>query len=438
LNDLVFRPFNKQIPVLTSEKNIIGAFAGKRGGKTEVGAVKSALFQEQKPNKEFFSSGIDPYLGIIIAPTTDMLRRLSMKKFLAYARPFINDINQDYNKSTFELTWHDGSMVYGISADKPQRLEGVKAAWIWIDEVFQCKEEIYLEALARIADSDGYVICTGSLGVQYINPKLHWAHRYFKEQPDSDTICFEWKSSDNPYFPTKTLERARSNLDPKTYRAMFEIDWDTIPQSAVYSDLDADNFIKNYKYNPHLHTYISIDWGYAHPMAVLFIQYDPTTDRVFVFDEIVESKIKIFDGTLMRRIQNKMSAHGIDHVDGWVCDIAGNQEREQTGKSNITFFEETYSIYFKKRRTAIQYGIPLVRSYIRDGMGRTRLFFDEVNCPKTIDQHKMYRYPEKDGMIQNENPIKENDDSCDALRYFVVNILDKTLHTNTTSIGRMF
>ena len=47
-----------------------------------------------------------------------------------------------------------------------------------------------------------------------------------------------------------------------------------------------------------------------------------------------------------------------------------------------------------------------------------------TNCPKSIDGLKRYRYNEKDGIIQNENPLKVDDDAVDMIRYFFVNQLD--------------
>ena len=157
---MIFEPFTKQIPIINCKKKVIGVFAGKRGGKTEIGAIKSIMYQEQRG--DYKPNGIDPYLGVIAAPTNDMLTRLSWKKFMAYAKPFI----KASLKTPFKLiTWHnskegDESIIYGISADRPERIEGIKANWIWIDEVFQVSEAFFLECMARVSDSDGYIICT--------------------------------------------------------------------------------------------------------------------------------------------------------------------------------------------------------------------------------------------------------------------------------------
>jgi PBSX family phage terminase large subunit len=413
---MIYRAFPKQIEFHRSTKRIRGALAGKRGGKTECGAIEAIVHTEQQPG--FNPTGVDPYLGIIVAPTERMLKTLTLKKFFAYAKPF----KKQYNKSDKHLIWHNKSEILGISADKPERLEGQKANWIWIDEIFQVSEQLFLEALARVADTQGKIWCTGSLGVQYNNPKNHWAYKYFKQNPDDETDIFEWTTADNPYFPREELARLKNKLDAKTYRQMFELNWDVPGSALVYDDFDERNIVRGYQYNPALETYIVIDWGWTHQLACLFFQYDPKTDTVYLFDEIVQSKLKLDD--LWVRIQAKVQFHKIVRIKKWYCDIAGNQEREQTGLSNIQWFSDNHGISFDYRTSTIVYGLPIVRSYIRNGMGQPRFFIDEVRCPKSIDGMKNYSYPEKNGIIVDENPVKKDDDAVDAIRYFFVNRLD--------------
>lgn len=412
--------FDKQQDFHESRARIRGAFAGKRGGKTEAGAIESIIFAEEKIG--FVDNGIDPYIGIIIAPTNDMLRRLSLKKLKAYAGDMIVDHHQTHQ----EIEWHNDTLIYAISADNPQRVEGVKAHFVWMDEVFQMSEQMFLEAIARVSDTEGYIWCTGSLGVQYNNPKSHWAYKYFKLDPIPGTQCFEWTTADNPYYPRAELDRLKDSLDPRTYRQMFEIDWSVPGTALVYDQFDDGNLTKGYVYNPALQTSVSIDWGWTHPAVALFIQYDPVKDKIYVFDEIVKSKMTI--ESLYNQIMSKPY-----RVDKYYCDIAGNQEREQTGISNVQWFKNK-GIHFNFRTAAIQPTISLVRSYIKNTHGISRLIVDEIKCPKLVDNAKNYSYPQKDGIIVNENPIKENDDCVDSLRYYIMNAHDNSLKPNVVGM----
>lgn len=416
MSEIVYRPHQKQENFHLSKSRVRGAFAGKRGGKTEAGAIESIIFSEEK--RGYKHSEIDPYLGVVIAPTNDMLTRLSLQKLMAYGKHFI----KDFHETKKVLTWHNGSVIYAISADKPERLEGIKANWIWVDEAFQVSEQLFLEALARVSDTQGSVWCTGSLGTQYSNPKNHWVYKHFKEKPLAGSEVFEWSTVENPYFPKDELERLKDTLDPRTFRQMFEIDWSVPGTALVYDDFDEGNLIKGYKYNPKLPTYVAIDWGWTHPMACLFIQYDRALDRVYVFDEIIRSKMSLENlySLIMKKNYN---------ITEWICDIAGNQEREQTGISNVQWFKER-GIKFLFRTMSIQQSIAIVRSYIKNTKAQARLFIDEAACPKLVDNMRNYSYPQKDGVITNENPIKEQDDAVDALRYYFGNKHDELLKPN--------
>lgn len=407
-----YEPFEQQEDFHLNRVPIRGLFAGKRGGKTESGAVESVLFTEDKighnPNSK------DPYLGVIIAPTDDMLRRLSLAKFFVYAKGF----DYTYHQTFKEVNWHNGAKIYGISADKPQRIEGLKVNWIWVDEIFQCTEQLFLECLARVSDSRGYIWVTGSLGVQYTNPKQHWVYKHLKESKSDRVRTWEWATAANPFFPPDSLEDMRTTLDPKTFRQMFEIDWNVSGNNLVYDEFDEANIVRGYQYDERLETICSIDWGWTHPAAALFFQYDKRYDTVYLFDEIVGSKIKLEQ--LWERIKAKNYK-----ISKWYCDVSGNQEREQTGISNINWFKQPpRNIHMTHRRTAVQYGIPIVRSYIKNGLGQRKFYVDEVKCPKSLDNIRNYSYQEKNGIILNENPLKKDDDCVDGLRYFFVNHLD--------------
>ena len=399
-----------------SQARIRGAFAGKRGGKTEAGAVESLILLEEKRGYKY--SEIDPYIGVVISPTADMLRRLSLQKLIAYGKDMIVGHHQTHQ----EFHIYNGSKIYGISADKPQRLEGIKANFIWLDEVFQMSEQIFLESLARVSDTKGYVFCTGSLGTQYTNPKSHWVYKHFKEKPLEGSECFEWATADNPYYPREEIDRLKDTLDPRTFRQMFEIDWSVPGTALVYDEFDDANILERYEYNPKLRTFCSIDWGWSHPMACLFLQYDPIKDTVYCFDEIVKSKMKV--DQLYNLIINKPY-----RIDEWICDIAGNQEREQTGISNVEWFKGK-GISFKYRTSVITHGVSIIRSYIKNTKGIARFFIDKSRCPKTIDNLYNYSYPEKAGVVTSENPLKVNDDAVDALRYYFVLKHDNLLEKN--------
>ena len=271
--------------------------------------------------------------------------------------------------------------------------------------------EVFLEMRARTSDTQGYLWLTGSLGVQYVNPKTHWVYKVFKENPEEGSRVFEFPTALNPYFPKDELARLKETLDPQSYKAMFEINWDTQPQNTIYNSFSEANVMQN-AYRRELPVSVAIDWGFGHPTAALFMQYDERRDVVYVIDEIYKERTLLDD--LYQQILAKKY-----NITQWYCDPAGLQTREQTAMSNVQWFKEKYNVHFKWRRTNVVPGIALVRSYVMNSNGQRRLYVDE-KCKHTIDEFKNYRFKERDGQTIDE-PLKENDDALDALRYWFVN-----------------
>lgn len=413
---MIYRPFKQQQEFLQDTSRVRVLPAGKRSGKSEAAYIDDVIKMETQPG--YVDNGIDPYQLALIAPTDNMLRGLVWPKFRAFAKPF----EREFKSTVNELYWkRNNSVILGFSGEKISRMEGRKLHHAHLIEAFQLKKEVFLEAVARLSDSRGTMTIEGSLGPNIPNPKAHWIYQTFVEQEYEGASVRIWNTEDNPHFPRDELDLMKRNLDPRTFRQMFQIDWDVPGSALVYDQFDDSNVITGYVHDKARETYIVIDWGWAHRLVCKFYQYDRKQDTVYLFDEISETKLTL--QKLWERIEQKVAQHKIDNVKGWACDIAGNQEREQTGYSNVQWFRNTHQIAFKYRSTAINYGIPIVRTYICNGLGK-RKFLIDARCKRSIDGLKRYSYPEKDGVILNENPVKKDDDEVDVDRYFFVNFLD--------------
>jgi len=408
-----YTPFDKQAEVLLDTHRIKCMFAAKRSGKSECAYVEDVMKAEQRLNWTY--DGKDPYRVAIVAPTHGMMQTLVWPKFRIFAKPFEVHFHQTHQRLTWATPGEQPCEVIGASAEKIKRIEGFKLNHVHLTEVFQMSKGVVLEMMARTSDSKGTITMEGSLGPDLPNPRKHWLYKMFVENHFPDSRVWTWFTRHNPYFPQDELARLKNGLDPRTFRQMFEIDWDTPPTNMVYDDLDEGNFLDDYRYNPDLPTFVSIDWGFTHPMAVLFFQYDKPNDTVYCFDEIVESKLK------REKLYEKIKLKSY-RISKWFCDPAGKKEDEAMSASNINWFKAPpRNIDIKYKRTQVAPGIVLVRTFILDGMGRRRLKFSRRGVPKTIDCLLHYQYPEKDGVILNENPLKKDDDPADSLRYYFVN-----------------
>jgi phage terminase large subunit len=412
MTDIRFRPWGAQKEFLRQRNDFRYRclFAGKRGGKSEVAYIDTCLKIEEKPN--YIDNNIDPYLVVIIGPTHNMIQKLVWPKFTKFAAPWIKEFVPSANK----IICNNGTIIYGISAEKISRMEGLKVNHIHITEVFQQKEEVFLESLARTTDTKGSITIDGSLGPQMINPKNHWVYKHFIAKDFPESKVWSWRTLDNPYIDADEINKMKDALDARTFRSMYEIDWDSMPLYAVYENFSDDNII-DFDLNPRFENIIGIDWGFAHPMAVCFMQYDRANDTFYQFDEILKSKLTL--DKLYQLIQLKIKHYNLTNIK-WVCDVAGNQEREQLGLSNVRYFWNQWGIRIESSRMKVLKTVAIVRSYIKNSNNHIR-YFVHKRCASTQDGLKRYSYVVKDGIVQNENPAKIDDDMVDCVRYSLIN-----------------
>jgi len=410
-----FTPFDKQQEVLQSTARFKALLASKRSGKSEVCYVETIKKGQEQPNYNPETES-DPYEMAIIAPSWEMLETLVWPKFRRFAAPF----ERKFNAKHQIFYWNDNNtIIYSASGEKITRIEGKKLRHIHITEAFQMGVEVWKEALARVSDSQGTITLDGSFTATMRNPQAHWIHDQFIKRQFPKSRVWIWHTKDNPHFPLEELELQREGLDLRSYKLMYEMDFSVKTDSAVYEDFGEENQVAFLPYDKlkYMETSISIDWGFSSEMACLFFAYDKKNDTVYLFDEIVGSRIKL--PQLYDRIKAKQYK-----INNWYCDISGKRESE-LALANIEWFRQPpRNIHFKYRASRIAPGLNIVRSYIKNALGQRKLIICKTKCPKTIDDTLNYSYPQtKEGVILNENPLKDgiHDHTQDAKRYYFWN-----------------
>lgn len=126
-------PTPPQYEFLTSDARITAFIAGIGSGKSYAGTLKAL---GMPPNTT----------GMIVAPTFDMVKTISVTTMLEIAEPLV----RTFNKADLEMTLRDGKVIYFRSADKPDRLRGPNLGWLWLDEARDMDAEAYLISLGRI------------------------------------------------------------------------------------------------------------------------------------------------------------------------------------------------------------------------------------------------------------------------------------------------
>ena len=118
---------------LTSSHRTTAFIAGVGSGKTYASTIKALAMP---PNTT----------GMIVAPTYDMAKTISVTTLLEIAEPLI----ANYNKADLEIQLIDNKQIYFRSADRPDRLRGPNLNWVALDEARDIHEQAYLIALGRV------------------------------------------------------------------------------------------------------------------------------------------------------------------------------------------------------------------------------------------------------------------------------------------------
>jgi predicted phage terminase large subunit-like protein len=158
---------------------------GIGAGKTFAGAVEILC---QPPGT----------VGIVVAPTYPMLRDGCFAVFLEVAQEFI----LRHNKSEMITVLVNGTVILWRSADDPNKLRGVNADWLWLDEAAYVDEEVWLVGLGRLRRSNAAGrawVTTTPKGQQ------NWVFHRFVASGAGEAEIFQAKTRDNFALPESFL-----------------------------------------------------------------------------------------------------------------------------------------------------------------------------------------------------------------------------------------
>ena len=185
-------------------------------------------------------------------------------------------------------------------------------------------------------------------------------------------------------------------------------------EDVVFGEFDPVQHVRQVDYEGELPLYRSIDFGFANPLACLFIQIDDD-GVVRVVDEHIKSRTTL--AVHARLIKERYP----QPVEATYCDPAGRQRNEITGTA-VTQELTALGIPTRSRSSRIIDGIELIRSFLAPAQGPTRLII-APRCQQLIRAMQSLRYRRlSDGRL-TEVPDKDgvHDHVIDALRYFFIN-----------------
>ena len=313
-----------------------------------------------------------------------------------------------------------GSTVEGMSADNPSSLLGEGLDLVIIDEAARMPRKIWDMYLSpTLSDKKGKAIfITTPNGYNWI----YDLYLLGKQDP-------KWYSTSSPSwdnyhaFPDgyndEFLQERKRNLSKEIFDQEYGAKFASF-QGKVYP-FDRDIDVKKVKYQSHLPTYCTIDFGYRMP-AALFLQTYRNNGvwYINIIDEIIHKK-NVATETFAQMILDKN--YPVLHYYG---DPAGYNVQGQTGMGDIEIFKNCgINVRFRTDKASrnIASSVSYVRGFFESASGERKISVSD-KCTGIIEDFENYRYPEEvEGKTLSNDPIKDGfyEHGCDAFRYFITN-----------------
>lgn len=274
-----------QQKVWDSERRFLAMIAGTGGGKTSFGVPWMYLQARLYPGEEF----------IACEPTDTMIERVMVPAFRSLTDVVGGQVWP--GKRLVEIATGKGtppSLVWLISAEKPERAEGIHARAAWGDEAGQYSGLMFETLQRRVGRKQGRVLYTTTpydLGPLKVEVFDRWA------DGDPDYLVVQFASTANPTYPVEEFERAKATMPDWRFR-MFYLGLFDQPPGLIYGDYNdwsrdevrddrQGHLVRDFAIPPAWPRYVGLDFG-AVNTATLWVAHDPATNACYAYRETWE------------------------------------------------------------------------------------------------------------------------------------------------------
>ena len=380
----------KQIEILKRVKEkdffILGLHGAKRTGKTVI-------------NNDIFLRELRRVRKI-----ADKLKIKEPMYILAgvSSKTIQNNILQElYNRYELEIKFdkHNSFTLFGVKVVQAFTgtiaglggIRGMTSFGAYINEASLANETVFKEIISRCSGDGARIVFD-------TNPDTpeHWLKKEYIDSESENIISYHFRLDDNTFLS----ERYIKNIKESTPSGMFydrDIEglWVT-GEGVVYSDFDGNKHFINDISGIDFETYIAgVDWGYSHYGSIVVFGIDKDIKWYLIEEHATQFK----------------------EIDYWVNIALGVKERY----GNINFYCDSarpeHVERFRRERIrainadkSILSGIEEVARLIK----LNRFFVLSSKVKQFKKEIYNYIWDEKTG-----NPVKENDDVMDAMRYAV-------------------
>lgn len=372
--------FGKQWDAYSSPARFILASAGIQGGKTFLGCIWM-LSQIQKYPNDYH---------LIAAPTYKILQQSTLPKFRELVPSTVLKFKEQ--DSYFDIIGGTGK-VFVRSTEDPDTLEGMTLRSAWLDEAGNMKKRVWIIIQGRTAIKQGQILMTTS---PYT---MNWVYYDVLKNAEKETpgfAAFQWMSIDNPTFPKEEFARVQNTISSTDFDRRYKGLW-RHHEGLVYQDFNPLTMtFEGPPKAPVNEVIAGVDWGYQHPASIVVVGIGDKPTHI-VLDEFYKTKQTI--DLMVKAAKELKERYGIKW---FYADSARPEFIKDFNMAGLPTLEGNKEIVP---------GINEVRLRIKSNN-----LVVSKNCVNLLEELEMYSYPEE---MDSEEPIKQYDHACDALRYAI-------------------
>lgn len=337
-----------------------------------------------------------PNVGVVTAPTYNMLKDATLRTFLEVA----GDLVATFNKSDMVVTMTNGSEVLFRSSDNPERLRGPNITWWHSDEAA-------LQTANTLKIMIGRLRQFGLYGWWWLTttPKgKDWIHKRFVQFPQGNERLFTVPTWRNPFLSEEFIKSLMMEYDGDF--ALQELEGAFIShEGLIYSEFNRPAHMTTVVPSEFRQVDAGVDFGWTNPGVIQVGGLNGDGDAVIVHEEY----------------QRRRS------IDDW-AEVAA--ELAQTWNIQTFYCDPSGADYIKAFRerglnavpakNEVAPGIQAVRKRLtKRGANGRRLRFAS-SCANTFSEFEQYQWRVGRDGTPTEEPVKANDHALDALRYLVM------------------
>ena len=295
-----------------------------------------------------------------------------------------------------------GKKVYVIGAEKRTqvaKIQGQGISYAYGDEITTWSREVWKMLTTRLDQPTSMFDGT-------CNPKepSHWL-KEFLDNPDIDIFQQQYRLSDNTMLHPDVVTAMKAELAGTVYYHRYiNGEW-TAAEGVVYPTFDRDRHVVKTKDRDYSKYVVSIDYGTNHPCVFGLFGYVASENRWYMVREYYHNGAKDRQKTVGEYYHDlQLFVNGLDI------------QRVYLDNAPIA---SSFNIHLKKQgdyrwrmaNNEVEAGIQSVSTSLNKG----KIYFNDC-CKETIKEFSGYRWNDK---ALTDQPIKENDDCMDMLRYFI-------------------